>query len=49
MRVFVAFLIACFVIGGIPARRRVTIKRPRILLAVCFVVAASFLSLRVAL
>jgi hypothetical protein len=49
MKVFVAFLIACFVVGGIPATRRVTIKRPANLFVLCLVVAASYLSLRVAL
>jgi hypothetical protein len=49
MKVFVAFLVACFVVGGIPATHSVTIKRPAILFALCFLVAASYLSLRVAL
>jgi hypothetical protein len=49
VKVFLAFLFVSFVVGGLPAKRRATIKRPLVLLAVCVVVAASFLSLKVVL
>lgn len=49
MKVFLAFLFMSFVVGGLPARRRMTIKRPLMLVAVSVVVAASFLSLKVVL
>ena len=49
MKVFLAFLFVSFIVGGLPATRRVTIKRPLILFALCVVVAASFVSLKVVL
>jgi hypothetical protein len=49
VKVFLAFLFMCFIVGGLPATRRVTIKRPLILFVLCAVVAASFLSLKVVL
>ncbi|MGZ4725249.1 MAG: hypothetical protein ACXWBO_00280 [Ilumatobacteraceae bacterium] len=49
MKVFLAFLFMCFIVGGLPATRRITIKRPLILFALCVVVSASFISLKVVL
>jgi hypothetical protein len=49
VKVFLAFLFVSFVVGGLPATRRVTIKRPLILFALCVIVAASFVSLKVVL
>ena len=49
MKVFLAFLFVSFVVGGLPATRRFTIKRPPVLLALCALVAVSFLSLKVVL
>jgi hypothetical protein len=49
VKVFLAFLFVSFVVGGLPATRRVTIKRPSILFVLCVMVAASFLSLKVVL
>jgi hypothetical protein len=49
VKVLIAFLFACFVVGGLPATRRVTIKRPTMLFGLSFMVAVSFLSLRVIL
>jgi hypothetical protein len=49
VKVFLAFLFVSFVVGGLPATRRFTIKRPPVLLALCALVAVSFLSLKVVL
>jgi hypothetical protein len=49
VKVFLAFLFVSFIVGGMPATRRVTIKRPLILFALCVIVAASFVSLKVVL
>lgn len=46
MQVLVVFLITCFLIGGLPAGRRIR-QRPILLLAFATVTAASFYSLRV--
>ena len=49
MKVFLAFLLACFVVGGLPATRRISIKQPLVLFVVCTVVTISFISLKVVL
>ena len=49
MKVFLAFLFVSFIVGGLPATRRITIKRPLILLTLCVIVSASFISLKVVL
>ena len=49
MKVFLAFLFVSFVVGGLPATRRLSIKRPPVLIALCAIIAVSFLSLKVVL
>ena len=46
MKVFIAFLLTMFVVGGVPAGR-LPIRRPVLFTLCCIVVAGSFLSLRV--
>ena len=46
MKVFIAFLLTCFLLGGLPLGR-IPIRRPVLFGIACIVVAASFFSLRV--
>ncbi|MEO5723160.1 MAG: hypothetical protein ABIQ39_02355 [Ilumatobacteraceae bacterium] len=46
MKVFIAFLIIAFVVGGRAAGAK-ALPRPLVVLGCCVLVAASFLSLRV--
>ena len=49
MKVFLAFLLACFIVGGLPATKRISIKQPLVLFVVCTLVTISFISLKVVL
>jgi hypothetical protein len=46
MKVFIAFLLTTFVLGGIPLGR-IPLRRPVIFAVLCLAAAASFYSLRV--
>jgi hypothetical protein len=46
MKVFIAFLLTCFVLGGLPSGR-IPIRKPILFGMACVLVAASFFSLRV--
>lgn len=48
MQVLIAFLVVCFLVGA-TGRGRIVREHPILLLGFCFVVAASFYSLRVVL